>query len=379
MDSIGFIITEYLPFSQTFIYAEIQNVLRFKPVVFYHSLENLDIFPCDNLVHLKVGSWKLDHSFYGTSLLSRLKRGIPFVHAYNFYRSAIKKFNIKILHAQFGPEGVYALPIKERFNLPLVTSFRGWDVYSSPKVNPCVYDGLFDVGDVFLARSVVMRDDLISLGCPKDKIMVHHTGIDIKTFFLHGMRKPPKDGLVRILMVTRFVESKGIDIALEAVRMLSFTQKNFHLEIIGDGPLLQDMIELSRKLKITSFVSFVGFQQHSKILEKLLCSHIFLLTPTATGGIKEGGPNVLKEAQACGLPVVSTQTGGIPEVVLNNESGFLVDDGDVKGIVEKLTYLIENPEIWGKLGDSGRKHIEQEFNVVTQTEQLEKIYDTLLH
>ena len=79
----------------------------------------------------------------------------------------------------------------------------------------------------------------------------------------------------------------------------------------------------------------------------------------------EGTPVVLMEAQACGLPVVSTYHSGIPEVVKDGESGFLVPEKDVDALAEKMEYLINHPELWPKMGEAGRKHIERNYNIVT--------------
>jgi colanic acid/amylovoran biosynthesis glycosyltransferase len=81
---------------------------------------------------------------------------------------------------------------------------------------------------------------------------------------------------------------------------------------------------------------------------------------------------------AYGMPIVSTFHCDIPEVVINGESGFLVKEKDVDGLAERLEHLITHPELWESMGRTGRKHIEEEFNIVTQAAKLEAFYDSVL-
>ena len=108
-------------------------------------------------------------------------------------------------------------------------------------------------------------------------------------------------------------------------------------------------------------------------------SHIFLLpSVTAINGDKEGIPNVLQEAQSMGMPVISTHHAGIPELILDGKSGFLVKERDVYSLSQRLTQLIENPTLWSAFGKTGRKYIEKKFNLQKQVELLEKIYKELI-
>ena len=108
-------------------------------------------------------------------------------------------------------------------------------------------------------------------------------------------------------------------------------------------------------------------------------SHIFILPSiTSANGDKEGIPNVLKEAQATGMPVISTYHAGIPELVLNGRSGYLVKERDTNGLSERLIHLIENPDLWFEFGKIGRKHVEEQFNLHKQIMKLEKIYKEMI-
>jgi colanic acid/amylovoran biosynthesis glycosyltransferase len=109
-------------------------------------------------------------------------------------------------------------------------------------------------------------------------------------------------------------------------------------------------------------------------------SHIFILSSvTAANGDREGQGLVLQEAQAMGLPVLSTLHNGIPDGVLDGESGFLVPEKDADALAEKLTYLIENPENWPEMGLAGRKFVEERYDINKLNDRLVKIYEQILN
>jgi glycosyltransferase involved in cell wall biosynthesis len=99
---------------------------------------------------------------------------------------------------------------------------------------------------------------------------------------------------------------------------------------------------------------------------------------TAPDGDKEGIPNSVKEASATGLPVVSTFHSGVPEAVLDGKTGLLADEEEEDALVGKLSYLIENQDVWSIFGKAGRELMEKEFDIIKETEKLEGFYSKLL-
>jgi colanic acid/amylovoran biosynthesis glycosyltransferase len=108
-------------------------------------------------------------------------------------------------------------------------------------------------------------------------------------------------------------------------------------------------------------------------------ANIFILpSVTSDNEDQEGTPVVLMEAQAMGLPVISTFHSGIPEVVVEGKSGFLVPEKDVDALAEKLEGLIEHPEIWPEMGRYGRKFVEERYDIKKLNQQLVEIYQNLI-
>jgi len=173
---------------------------------------------------------------------------------------------------------------------------------------------------------------------------------------------------------------KGIIYGIEAVAGLIQTcpDKKIHYDIIGDGPLRNEISMKLKQLDIESHVTLHGWKDQDSVTGYLDQAHI-LLTPsvTAANGETEGIPNVLKEAMAVGLPVVSTVHSGIPELVEDGVSGYLVPERDVRALSDRLSYLIEHPDRWEAMGQAGRKKIEEDFDSEKITDRLVKLYQEI--
>lgn len=281
-----------------------------------------------------------------------------------------------VIHCQFGHFGPMVLYLKQigAIDGRLITSFRGHDATQYAKIGSGKYDALFEKGDLFLPVSEAIGKRLVELGCNKNKIKVLHSGIDCAKFeFRERLHK--KNSPTRIISVARLVEMKGIGYAIEAIARISQSRRHVVYSVIGDGVLRSDLERLIEDLGVTEQVQLLGWKTHEEVSRLLQGAHI-LVAPsvTATRGETEGIPNAAKEAMAMGLPVVSTLHGGIPELVENGVSGFLVPERDVGALTERLTYLIDHPESWPALGRAGRRHIEAEFDSNLLNDRLVQLY-----
>ena len=126
-------------------------------------------------------------------------------------------------------------------------------------------------------------------------------------------------------------------------------------------------------------VKLLGWKQQQEIVNILDSCHIFM-APSVTGsdGNQDAPVNTLKEAMAMGLPVISTFHGGIPELVEDGISGFLIPERNAEAIAEKLTYLIEHSEIWQQMGASGRKQVETKYDMNQLNDELIEIYQQII-
>lgn len=283
-----------------------------------------------------------------------------------------------IVHCHFGPMGEVAATLKNLGAIKgkLITTFHGYDITTYVKQHgPKVYQTLFATGDLFLPISEKWKAELIRLGCPKEKIVVHKMGVDLARFEFHP-RKPMARGKLRILTIGRFVEKKGLEYGIRAVAKVLKNYPDIDYQIVGDGILRDELSQLIKQLNLVGHVQLLGWKAHAEVAKLMANADIFLApSVTANDGDQEGIPVVLMEALAQGLPVVSTLHSGIPELVQDGQSGFLVPERDAEAIAQKLRYLCQYPEKSVEMGKIGRDWVERYHDINKLNDQLVNLYE----
>jgi colanic acid/amylovoran biosynthesis glycosyltransferase len=290
------------------------------------------------------------------------------------------KTSYDIIHCQFGTQSFRGMAFRT-INAPeakLITTFRGHDISRFvQEKGDNIYDQLFKTGDFFLANCDFFKRRAIQLGCDEQKIVVHRSGLDCSKFVFR-LRHFPIDSLTRIATTGRLVEKKGIEYCIRAVAKVALIHPNIEYNIIGDGPLRDDLQHLIQELGVSSKANLLGWKNEQEIIQILSNTHIFIApSVTAKDGNQDAPINVLKEAMAMGLPVISTFHGGIPELVEDGVSGFLVPERDVDALAEKLSILIEHPELWPEMGRAGRAYVEAHYDLHKLNDKLVKLYQQL--
>jgi colanic acid/amylovoran biosynthesis glycosyltransferase len=290
-----------------------------------------------------------------------------------------------IVYVQFGYHGQEV--IKEAraqgFTGPIVVCFRGNDLSGYLKRDARRYDTLFQEVDLLLPVCAFFKDRLVNLGCDESKIMVHHSAINSDNFVckehIIDLKKP-----LRFLSVCRLTEKKGLEYTIRAVAMLKKKYPHIIYTIVGDADtancVYKDYIQqLVIDLKLEHNVFFYGWATHEEIISLLDRSDIFLLPSiTAGDGDQEGIANALKEAMAAGVPVIATDHSGTSELVEHEQTGLLVEEKDVFGIVKAVYWYIKHPEKVKKITKQARIKIEEEFAIGSTVAKLEKIFEQLL-
>jgi colanic acid/amylovoran biosynthesis glycosyltransferase len=168
---------------------------------------------------------------------------------------------------------------------------------------------------------------------------------------------------LRVLMAAEFLDVKGHVYLIDAMGMLKQRGVSVRLELAGDGPLRASIVDRVRHLRLQGEVDFLGIVPHGRLLERLASGewHVVVQPSVVTqAGEQEGIPVALIEAASCGVPLVATETGGIPEL-LRDGVGFLVPPRDARAIADTLALLAGDPELRRQLGARGRRRIEEEF------------------
>jgi colanic acid/amylovoran biosynthesis glycosyltransferase len=282
-----------------------------------------------------------------------------------------------VLHAHFGTVANSFLFAQQHMSAPLVVSFYGYDASRIPRSNPSVYEELFNEAAAITYLSENMRDDLVEVGCPPNKARKIPLCIDTAKF-RYRERKPAPREPIRLLTVARLVEKKGIKYGIKAVAELDLDRR-IRYSIAGDGKKRSELERLINEIDAGDRVDLLGWQSHEQISELMDESHLFLLpSVTARDGDKEGTPTVLLEAQAAGLPVVSTVHAGIPEIVVDGDSGILVPERNVQSLVDALDRLIREPDRWPEMGRKGRNYIQQKHSIDAVAEELLDVYQSIV-
>jgi glycosyltransferase involved in cell wall biosynthesis len=364
----------FLPYSETFIHDELRHHERYEAVVLARQWRNAERFPGHEVVaveRIPDGRRPLASAWYAlTGRSGVLERAV-----------AAGRFDV--IHAHFGHNGIYALGLARRHRLPLVVSLHGRDVSvlaGTDKYYPAWwhylarYRRLFRETGVFLAASEDLRDLFVGAGCPAEKVEVFRLGIDLGTFRPADGPAPEGDPLV--LMIGRFVEKKGHAFGIRAAAAARASGARFRLVIVGEGPLGGEYRDLARSLGIEDALELPGALPHAEV-KRLLRGAAVLVAPScvARNRDRDSGLIVAKEAAACGVPVIGTTHGGIPDIVEHGVTGFLVPERDVDQLAGHLGGLLADPGRRRAMGLAGRGKMEREYDIRERVRALERVYD----
>jgi colanic acid/amylovoran biosynthesis glycosyltransferase len=363
---------QLLPPSETFIAAQAAAMRRFSPFfVGWRRTAGIDL-PQDKY-------WTVD----GGGLRGKL-RELRFRYT-GPTRDQVARLRARaprLVYAHFAPDGYAAMRLAERLGVPLVTALHGHDVTMSDQAMGATRLGreylrgrssLQAKAALFLTCSAYVRKRGLDVGYPGDRTIVHSIGVDVERF------KPPTAGRREkiVLFVGRLVEKKGCASLIEAMAKVQPRSPAAQLVVIGDGPLRKECETRAAALKLRC--RFLGTQPTTVVTEWMARSAVFCVpSVVAASGDAEGFGMVFIEAQAMGLPVVSTLSGGIPEAVKHGETGLLVRERDPHSLAESILELMQNDALWYRYSVAGRRRVVDHFNLVQQTERLETVFAQLL-
>lgn len=352
MDRVMVYRRNYLQKSETFIYQQlVGHRLVQTAVLTKHKPVNLRQFP-----------------FHPIFVKKRFTRLVPW----------LKKKKVKCLHARFGTAGVELLPYARKAKLPLIVSFHGFDATKLAKQSKRYRQQLKKVFRYAKAVTVVsehMKRQVIRLGCPPEKITLIRSGINLRNFPYMPQTLSGKQGTFRLLSVGRLTEKKGMDTLIKAFRRLHKKHPQVSLTIVGDGEERVRLKKMVRKYGLKKQIRFTGALPHGQVREQMAkCDAFVIACKTAKDGNQEGIPNVLMEAMATGRPVISTYHAGIPELIQNGVSGYLVSENASKQLAEAMEKVMNNPEQLPAMTDLARKRVEERHDIEKQRQLLEHLY-----
>jgi len=370
---------DYLSMSMTFIYRQLAQLENWQPLVMTVTTRNLQFFPWKDLIVHEPPRLARLRDAAQRRLFGRvppLTRG----QRRTFRRSLISA-HIALVHAHFGPSGIEILPVARDLGIPLVVTFHGFD--ASTLLRQAWYVSglreLFEYAHV-ISVSEIMGRRLIEYGAPAERVYPLHIGVPLDSFRYVSrssvVQKVRRGELLSFLQVARFVEKKGHFYTLRAFRRLREVYPKVRLVLGGDGPLRLQAQLLVRQLGLEDSVQFLGTVDENSVRRLMAEADVFVQhSVTAADGDEEGIPTVVMEAMASGLPVVSTLHAGIPELVQDGVTGYLVEERDVEKYFVRLVDVLSDD---GSMGQAGRERVEQHFDLKVQTVKLDALYRSIL-
>jgi colanic acid/amylovoran biosynthesis glycosyltransferase len=399
---IAFVVSEFPILSETFILNQITGLInlghgvtifsRYNPHVSLKHPEYYQFNLTERIHYLTIPESKIKRLFHALYVIFAHFILYPrqIINALNIFKYGKDAFSLRLLLwispflspaydvilCHYGSNGEFVASLKE-LGIPgkLVTMFHGYDLILGQTQGGKIYQKLFKQCDCLLSISNYTRENLISFGANSEKIVCHPVGINLELFHHFHRDATKKDSEpVIILTVGRLIEDKGYLYGISAIHTLLTRNPSLRVEyrILGNGSLRDELEKAVEEFTLGNTITFLGAGTQSDVYHELSKADIFLLP-----SIHEILPVVIMEAHAVGLPIIATNIGGIPEEVLDGTTGFLVPPHDSDAIAEKLLYLIEHPDRRITMGNAGRKHIEDHYDIKKLNTRLVEIFKQL--
>tara|TARA_R110001599_G_scaffold262322_1_gene462813 strand:- start:13827 stop:14942 length:1116 start_codon:yes stop_codon:yes gene_type:complete len=279
--------------------------------------------------------------------------------------------------AQYGPTAVSIMDACKNADIPLVVHFHGYDAYVQYYLDKYQqgYKQLFETAASIIAVSTHMKEQLIKLGAPANKLNYSACGADTPSTQISERTKLNQ----KYAMVGRLTEKKAPMLSIIAFKKLTVSHPEAQLEIIGDGPLMDGCVQLSRALNLQDNIIFHGAQPHTQVVKLLTESRVFLQhSVRAPNGDMEGTPVGVLEAMAMGLAVISTKHGGIMDVIDSEDIGILVDEHDYEQMASALIELANNDERVKKIGIAAQKRIGERWTNQHSIDRLWQVLESVM-
>lgn len=357
-----------LPWSETFIAAQGGALERYHPVFVGYKLKagGAKYLKDEDVVVLS------EHSALPALSKGALK-ALGWVTP--AWRRALEERRPAIVHAHFGVNALDASAIARTFDVPLVVTYHGMDIAierdsaSSRRERAKVFDRaarVIAVSDFIAAR-------VLEAGCPPEKLVVHHIGVDTALFAPDAAPREP----AQILFVGRLVAKKGLTHLLAVMPRLQAELDDVELVVAGDGPLADEAHAEADRLGAR--VRWLGVQTPEQVRELMRRATVFCAPSVVAGdGNAEGLPMTIVEAQASGLPVVAFPSGGSAEGIRHGETGFVAPAKDEKALGDFLLELLRDPAKRETFSRAARQWVLDEFDLKRQTGRLEDLYDEVV-
>lgn len=294
--------------------------------------------------------------------LSRLMRekGVEILHTHGYFASTFGRLAAILAR------------------VPIVITHVHSTYYGYSKRNLLIERFLSFFTDKIVCVSMAVQKFVLEVeGINEEKTLVIYNGVEEPNTYETEMNVNRKsfgisDSDIVVITVASLTPHKGHSVLINAMHILTQEHQKLKLLIVGDGPLRNDLVEYVKRLGLSQNIMFTGLRRD--IYSLLRLSDIFVLPSLE----REGLGIAIIEAMVCGLPLVGTRLGGIPEVIEKNVNGLLVTSGNPEELAAAIEKLISDKTVRARMGQMGRKIFEKKFTVAKMTESIESLYDELI-
>lgn len=307
------------------------------------------------------------------------KFSLTWLYQWHFY----KQFNkAAIIHIQYGTNK-YPLDILKKtgfFKPALIVTFHGHDAFFPINgfiPNNGYYDKLFKYGNLVTVNTPYLEEKILELGCPKELLSIVPVGVDTDFFYVNKEKNEIYNGL-KLITVGRLDNVKGQQFCIEAVYQLKKKGIKVTLTIIGEGAEYNNLKSLIAKYKLENRIYLIGSKSQMEV-RRLLWEHdIYLLTAVALpDGRRETQGLATLEAQACGLPVIVFDSGGVKYTLEEDVSGFVCEEYNIEAVCAKIMKFIDNPSLLTKMSNQAVTFVNEKYSQKIIDKRWKTIYKNL--
>jgi len=349
------------PYSETFIQAH-KNYLKGQVFYYYGGKGRIQLEGENSLV----SKWAL----LRLRILRKLKK-----HSFSYIKeqavlASLKNNEIDVVLVEYGTHAHKLLPILKVANLPFVVHFHGYDASVQKTIQACnSYKEVFSFATNVVAVSKKMEQMLLDLGCPKEKLVYNVYGPQPEFESV-----APTFAKKQFVGIGRFTDKKAPYYTIMAFKEVAQKHPDARLLLAGNGTLMNVCVNLVKQYQLEKQVQFLGVVTPDAYRVLLSESLAFVQhSIVAASGDMEGTPLAVLEASVAGLPVIATKHAGIPDVIIDGETGLLCEEHDVHGMANNMLQLMDDVEYAKKMGASGKQHILNNYSMQRHISALQNI------
>ncbi|MCH7818930.1 MAG: glycosyltransferase [Candidatus Marinimicrobia bacterium] len=289
-------------------------------------------------------------------------------------KQLVNKINPDILHAHWATS--YGLLAALTGFHPFILSTWGSDIIISPReywIMKKFVEYSLKKTDLVTATSEMLASATEKFIYDGRSVHTIPFGVDVDLYF--PATTSPRNESICIGLVKSFEEKYGVEYLIRAMKIVVDRGFNSNLVLVGDGSQFDNLVNLGRSLGISNLIKFIGKVDNSKVASYLQTMDIFVVPSISSS--ETFGVAVI-EASSCAIPVIASDIGGLSEVVVDGETGYLIPPRNEEAIAEKIIKLIEEPELRQNLGANGRKFVLDNYDWNLCAKKMEEVYESIL-